>query len=133
MWATLASSACLRAAAASASALMKATLFTQLSVTHTYSSSSCMSTSDQVPPYQPRAGQFKKTFRTDVWVMRADGSHATRLTYINQQGHAQYQPGQHLVIPMTWLDDRSLLFDVDSIEGGRVASEKNQIYRLNLP
>jgi len=92
-----------------------------------------MTTVDQEPPYNPRPGQFLKTFRTDVWLMRANGTDPQRLTYVNAPDHDHYRPGQYFVIPVGWMNGRTLLFDIDPIIGGRQAWENNAIYRLDLP
>jgi Tol biopolymer transport system component len=92
-----------------------------------------MTTRDQSPRYDP-SRDFWGTFRTDVWLMNADGSGALRLTYFNDPAHAEYLPGAVTRgFPVAWTPDgRSLYVDVAQNQGSTQTHETARIYRVNL-
>jgi dipeptidyl aminopeptidase/acylaminoacyl peptidase len=93
-----------------------------------------MSTRDQSPRYDP-SGDFWGTFRTDVWVMNADGTGAERLTHFSDPAYAEYLPGAAVTraFPVAWAPDgRSLYVDVSQNRGSTQTHETARIYRVTL-
>jgi len=92
-----------------------------------------MSTQGQSPRYDP-SRNFWGTFRTDVWLMRADGSGAERLTHFSDPAHREYLPGAvNRAIPVSWAPDgRAIYINVDQNQGSRETHETQRIYRINL-
>ncbi len=92
-----------------------------------------MSTKDQSPAYDP-SGDFWGTFRTDVWLMRADGSGAERLTYFSDAAHTEYLPAAvNRAIPVSWAPDgKAIYVNVDQNQGSQQTHETQRIYRINL-
>lgn len=90
-----------------------------------------MSTRGQQPAYDPR--RFWQTFRTDLWLMNADGSHQVRLTYVGTPGHPEYRPGQFMAIPTAWgPGGNTIYFGVGEIAEGQVNHTSARIFRLTL-
>lgn len=92
-----------------------------------------MSTHGQSPPYDP-SNDFWGTFRTDVWLMRTDGTSSERLSYFSDPAHAEYLPGAvNRAVPVSWSPDgKSIYVNVDQNHGSQQTHETQRIYRINL-
>jgi hypothetical protein len=93
-----------------------------------------MSTRGQSPRYDP-SGDFWGTFRTDVWLMNADGTGAQRLTHFSDPDYPEYLPGGAVTraFPVAWAPDGgSLYVDVSQNRGSTQTHETARIYRVWL-
>lgn len=87
-----------------------------------------MSTEAQDPAYDP-GGDFWGTFRTDIWLMRADGTGRTRLT-----GFGTIKDGiVRRAIPTGFSPDgRYLYVEVAANRGKRQFHEQARVYRIDM-
>jgi Tol biopolymer transport system component len=92
-----------------------------------------MSTRDQSPRYDP-GRDFWGTFRTDVWLMNADGGDAVRLTHFSDPSRPEYLPGAVTRgFPVAWTPDgRSIFVDIGQNQGSTQTHETARIYRVRL-
>jgi Tol biopolymer transport system component len=92
-----------------------------------------MSTRGQRPRYDP-SGDFWGTFRTDVWLMDADGTGAERLTHFSDPAHPSYLPGAVTrAFPVAWTPEGGWLYvDVSQNRGSTQTHETARIYRVQL-
>jgi Tol biopolymer transport system component len=92
-----------------------------------------MSTQGQWPRWNP-GRDFWGTFRTDVWLMDADGGRRERLTYFSDPAHPEYVPGAvNRAIPVCWSPDgRSIYVDLSQNQGSHQTHETARIYRVVL-
>lgn len=92
-----------------------------------------MSTRGQSPRYDP-SRDFWGTFRTDVWLMNADGTGAERLTHFSDPGYPEYLAGAVTRgFPLAWTPDgRTLYVDVGQNQGSVQTHETARIYRIRF-
>lgn len=89
-----------------------------------------MTTANHVPPYQ--AASFIATFRTDLWLMNADGSNKTRLTDLTNAARAEFKGSQAYAIPGTWKDSRSFYYELNRMGGSGQLLDQSEIYLFTL-
>jgi len=92
-----------------------------------------MSSAGQTPPFEPYR-DFWNTFRTDLWIMNANGSDPRRLTWFSEPGEPEYLPGAvNRAIPGSWTaEGRYLYFDVARNIGDHQVHEDSRIYRITV-
>ena len=92
-----------------------------------------MSTRGQSPRYDP-SNDFWGTFRTDVWLMDADGANPQRLTRFSDPAYPEYLPGAVTrAIPVAWAPDgKSIFVDIGQNRGPQQLHENARIYRVYL-
>jgi Tol biopolymer transport system component len=56
--------------------------------------------------------QWRATLRTDYWIMNADGSNKTRLTYFNESGHSEYTGDRVIMADCSWSPEGKRLISV---------------------
>jgi len=77
----------------------------------------------------------RKVNRTDVWIMRADGSDPERLTFFNQPGTPEFRHAFNVVGDLSWSPDAKWFaaFLISRIKGQAPDDFTGSILRVTLP